>query len=118
MDATTRTIYGGREMTKEEAIKELIAMKPHIESGMSVVGADAYDMAIEALKEQRTGKWEQVTVTYCAELDDKAKEVMAIASMFCPECRRYHNEVYLYGNPTYGVKYCPNCGAKMEGEQQ
>lgn len=39
-------------MTKEEAIKELIAMKPHIEYGMSVVGADAYDMAIEALKAQ------------------------------------------------------------------
>ena len=39
-------------MTREEAIRELIAMKPHIDASMSVMGEVAYDMAIEALKAQ------------------------------------------------------------------
>jgi len=37
-------------MKIEEAIGELKAMKPHIESGMSIVGHAAYDMAIRSLE--------------------------------------------------------------------
>lgn len=43
-------------MTREEAIRELIAMKPHIDASMSVMGEVAYDMAIEALKAQLSAK--------------------------------------------------------------
>lgn len=49
--------------------------------------------------------WEDVSV------DDEGS--MLIASMFCPACNRWHNEVYHYGNPTEMAHYCPNCGAKM-----
>ena len=44
---------------RQAAIDELIAMREHIESRMSVIGCTAYDMAIEALREpeRATGKW-------------------------------------------------------------
>lgn len=56
--------------------------------------------------------WEQVEVRYEDELIDNP--VQAVASMFCPNCQRYHNEVYFYGMPTERVNFCPNCGASME----
>lgn len=66
--------------------------------------------------ERKKGEWEQVEVNYLDDMDADIKESTAIASMYCPICKRYHNEVYLYGVPTYGVNYCPNCGAEMKGE--
>lgn len=46
-------------ISRQEAIDELIAMREHIESRMSVIGCTAYEMAIEALREpeRATGKW-------------------------------------------------------------
>ena len=55
-------------------------------------------------------KWEQVEVTY------DTMNVEAVASMFCPKCKRYHNEVFFYGNPRENANYCPNCGASMVSE--
>lgn len=55
--------------------------------------------------------WEQVEVRYEDELIDNP--VQAVASMFCPNCKRYHNEVYFYGMPTERVNFCQNCGADM-----
>jgi len=55
--------------------------------------------------------WEQVEVRYEDELIDNP--VQAVASMFCPNCQRYHNEVYFYGMPTERVNFCPNCGTDM-----
>lgn len=79
----------------------------YIEDGISLISS--------VQPERKTGKWEQIEVNYFADMDDEIKESMAIASMFCPKCKRYHNEVYLYGNPTYGVNFCPACGADMRG---
>ena len=59
------------------------------------------------------GKWEEVEVTWLADIEDQPD---AIASMFCPECKRFANHVYHYGDPTYGMNYCPNCGADMREE--
>lgn len=53
------------------------------------------------------GKWEDVSV------HDNIRNIM-IASMRCNVCKRYHNEVYHYGNPTEMARFCPVCGAKME----
>lgn len=58
--------------------------------------------------------WEQVEVRYEDELIDNP--VQAVASMFCPNCQCYHNEVYFYGMPTERVNFCPNCGADMREE--
>ena len=34
----------------------------------------------------------------------------------CSECGYIHSFIHLYGKPTADYTYCPNCGAKMEGE--
>ena len=46
-------------ISRQEAIDELMAMREHIDSEMSVIGCTAYEMAIEALREpeRATGKW-------------------------------------------------------------
>lgn len=58
-------------------------------------------------------RWEQIEVSYFEDMDDERRESLAIASMYCPKCKRYHNEVYIYGNPTEHVNFCGFCGADM-----
>ena len=76
-------------------------------------------LAIETVPtaEPKKGKWEQIEINYFADMENEIKESMAIASMYCPVCKRYHNEVYLYGDATHGANYCPWCGADMRGEE-
>ena len=59
------------------------------------------------------GKWEEVEVIWLADIEDQPD---AIASMFCPKCKRFANHVYHYGDPTYGMNFCPNCGTDMREE--
>lgn len=68
--------------------------------------------------EVRHGRWEQVGILHVEDLNEEDKNCILITSMFCTKCKRYHNEVYLYGSPTEMVRYCPNCGAKMDGGQE
>lgn len=70
----------------------------------SVKSIPAADVA-----EVRHGQWQQVEVM------DYPKLNLMLASMWCPVCKRYHNEVYYYGNPTEMAHYCGLCGAKMDG---
>jgi len=67
--------------------------------------------------EVRHGRWEQVEILHVEDLKEEDKDCISIASMFCPKCKRYHSEVYRYGSPTESVRYCPNCGAVMDGGQ-
>ena len=61
------------------------------------------------------GKWEDVFVRdYSTNINGGME--LHVASMFCPICHRWHNEVYHYGNPTEMAHYCPNCGADKRGE--
>lgn len=59
------------------------------------------------------GEWEEVVVMWLEDIEDPPD---AIASMFCPECKRFANHVYYYGDPTHGMNFCPNCGADMREE--
>ena len=55
-------------------------------------------------------KWEDVHIDR-PEISD-----LEVASMFCPNCNRWHNEVYHYGNPIEFANFCNFCGADMREE--
>ena len=55
-------------------------------------------------------KWEDVHIDR-PEIAD-----IEVATMFCPHCNRWHNEVYHYGNPIEFANYCSFCGASMREE--
>ena len=65
------------------------------------------------VRENVRATWENVEITqidvYLGNLPT------AITSMFCPVCKRYHNEVYFYGNPIEMARFCGFCGAQMTG---
>ena len=67
--------------------------------------------------ERGCGKWEDVDVRYYS-TNINGGMPLSIASMFCPVCGRWHNEVYHYGNPTEMAHYCPNCGADMREKHE
>lgn len=103
-------------MSNEQAIQILKPMRDMMRDQHGCPISDAYfavDKAIHALQttspdeHRRAGKWEDVSV------HDNIKNIM-IAAMRCNVCKRYHNEVYHFGNPTEMARFCPNCGAKME----
>ena len=67
------------------------------------------------VQEVKHSHWEQVSVTDypCEGVDE-----ISIASMFCPNCKRWSTTVYVYGNPTEHANYCSFCGAKMDGKEK
>lgn len=77
-----------------------------------IIGVIDEQPTIDAVSVVR-GRWEEVEVTWLADVADQPD---AIASMFCPVCRRFANHVYHYGNPRYGMNFCPHCGARMGGD--
>ena len=84
-------------MTIEEAIENLEARKEHYELGWCCEElVEALDMGIKALKNQKTGHWKD-----CGEREPWYR---------CSECRKK-----VWGSY---YKYCPDCGAKMEGEDK
>lgn len=93
-------------MTKEEAL-EILDWIPT--KGDEV---DALEMAIEALKECKTGKWFDTANVY----DKRANK----HDYFCLECKTNAMD-FIGGSEDWWCckppKYCPNCGAKMEGTE-
>ena len=63
--------------------------------------------AAKAWNHRQHGKWEEVEVEH--------RRGVNIASMRCSKCRRYHSEVYIYGDPTENVNFCNFCGTDMRG---
>ena len=59
------------------------------------------------------GRWEQVEIIWI----DKTNRPDAIASMYCPVCKRYTTTIYHYGDPTHLMNYCPHCGDQMKEGQ-
>ena len=89
-------------MTREKAIRNINALnavcgqKPFYDNEFE----EALGMAIKALENQKTGHW--------VEIDDYPHEDF--------ECDCCGGKVYGTEEPYEEYKYCPNCGAKMEGE--
>ena len=78
--------------------------------------AEDYIRAIPAadVKPVVRSRWEKVEVTYTEDCEEAMP--VAVASMYCLACNRYHNEVYFYGDPIENIRFCPNCGADMREE--
>lgn len=100
-------------MTREEAIKIINCYDIGFYdlSGEKIPAdklVDAFDMAIEALQAEpvKHGTW---TITYT---DDG--EGGEIPHLICSECKREP----LAWNSKRFFKYCPNCGARMRGEEE
>lgn len=60
------------------------------------------------IEERKTGKWQERKV-----LSEKVIDEWQSAR--CSVCGRYHTTPYMYYFDDYS--YCPNCGARMEGEE-
>ena len=83
-------------MTNEEAIEWLGCLE-RTDKEQDV----ALRMAIEALQERKTGKW--IVLDECSN-----------SGYFCSNC---HKKLVKEGwsNTVKKIKFCPNCGAEMEG---
>jgi len=90
-------------MTRAEAIEILKDDAYVLYEDDSPYNRQAFDMAIEALQEKKVGKWlSQVGGGYR-----------------CSECGRdaLHDVGEKFALLFTKSKYCPHCGAKMEGEE-
>ena len=99
-------------MTNKEAIIKLIKYRRRLEED-NTIDAEPFDMAIEALKEQKTGKWQEVY----AETDYRNGWI----EFSCENCEYQHGlesgEYGWYYGEDIPWKYCPICGARMEVEE-
>lgn len=106
----------GEYVKRSDALQAVGDIHPLDYNGQGIVERIKAIPAADVV-EVRHGRWEQVEILHVEDLKEEDKDCISIASMFCPKCKRYHSEVYMYGSPTESVRYCPNCGAVMDGGQ-
>lgn len=78
-----------------------------------------HKMAIEVLKEVPAvdavpvvhGRWTEQHVDYASDC-----AIDEVQTAKCSVCGLYHTTPYMYSFTDY--KFCPNCGAKMDGERR
>jgi len=93
-------------MTKEEAIKNLKEIKNRYL--WNVGGDDTFDMAIEALENERPkGHWIRHEHGFWTFVNDKGERGGWIPDYECNLCGSRGWE--------YAMNFCPNCGARMKG---
>lgn len=113
------------EYIDKEAIRKIIHEHHYLLSdsynsrdwGMFTIGIDQAidDVPAADVRENVKATWENVEIT---QTDVHLGNLpTAITSMFCPVCKRYHNEVYFYGNPIEMARFCGFCGAQMGGAE-
>ena len=86
-------------MTNEEAILYMTLYRQKLLGSVSDLDKDieAYDMAIEALQEQKEGHW----------IDDNENH-----GTCCSECGKWYSHKEITKRE---VKWCSECGARMKG---
>lgn len=103
------------EYISKDQIHEIT--KPFKDSFLSFL-TDEVDRLVDTIKPAdvqpvKHGRWDVVEVE---DVSTKSRlPITTIASMWCNQCNRFHNEIYYYGDPTEYANYCPHCGAKMDG---
>lgn len=113
-------------MNRAEAIEHLKNMRmPHdkfyeeiSETSKALIdkGNEALDMAIETLENPKTGHWIWESRVISETYTDP--EEIEYIGWVCDNCYNPPNDYAEWDNPEEKpmYKYCPNCGAKMEGE--
>lgn len=91
-------------MTREEAIEILKDDAYVLYEDDSPYNRQAYDMAIEALKKKKSGKW--MWIPY----EDNPE----IGNWHCSQCFFMPAAFNLAKKH---LRFCPNCGADMRGEE-
>lgn len=96
------------ELICREALLEKLGCIPLVwEYGQAV--SDIYDMVKkEPTVEPKRGRWVERRVSYVPDSD-----IYEMQSAKCSACGLYHTTPYQYFFKDY--KFCPHCGAKMEG---
>ena len=107
IDPDRRLIFKGKMYAMADILEEFCESRLKDENLQK-------DEPTSDVQEVKHSHWTQVSVTDYQFADGNN---ISIASMFCPNCKRWNNRVYLYGNPTEHVNYCSFCGAKMDGEE-
>ena len=105
-------------MTREEAIDKLKRWRrdvddekeyPEYSEGWFYKDDEiAFDMAIEALEERKTGKW----IPYNWDKEDWLRSDGTPVFMLCSECN-----AMIVNNFAFRWNFCPECGCKMEVEK-
>ena len=106
-------------MTREEAIKRLREYSQYAYGIYHNEQKDeeAFDMAIEALQaEPKHGKWinKRLTKDSIKDIKDGTYGELIGYHDVCSICG-FDLDKYWYG---YKPPYCPNCGAKMKGQEE
>lgn len=99
------------EYIEREAVLNILASKNAPWDGYQKVS----ELPAADVQPVKHGKWDVVEVE---DVSTKSNlPITTIASMWCNQCNRFHNEIYYYGDPTEYANYCPHCGAMMDGEE-
>ena len=103
-------------MTREDAITRLELLREYV----TELDYKAIIVAIKALEQEpKTGHWIEDAKTYYEELNKRGLGVDEYTPYFtddiaCSECLAKYS---MLDNETQFFKYCPNCGARMESEE-
>ena len=100
---------------KTAQIESLKDLEHSWQKGYDVGHQDGFKAGVDSVKVEAReivkAKWTSVEVAFADDND------LQVASMFCGNCNRWHNEVYHYGNPIEFAHFCPNCGARMDSAE-
>lgn len=97
-------------MTREEAINEICDMANSLQIMYKSKQGQALTMAIESLKNQKTGHW---IYTPTRRMVDETDEGFIYETDYKCSCSECNSD---FGFRKMSDNYCKNCGAKMGGE--
>lgn len=117
-------------ISRQQAVDELIAMREHIDAGMSVIGCTAYEMAIEALREPEYTE-QDVRDSFNSEYacgmeaaQPERKRGKWIPQDYNQRHGNISTTVYYYPKCSvcgcsgdYTDAFCKSCGADMRGDE-
>lgn len=96
-------------MTREEALNAITAFVENYACGSDL---DGLREAIEALKEPKQGEWISKPKRVQVDETDEERIFETILEWFCSSCGKSFD----FRKPNDA--FCPNCGARMRGDEK